>query len=208
MNQILCTKIKKNYSKKKFFKLQFSFSIIAIAIIIIISIFSVNSLIEKEKMSDNLISNYNVYRLYSNPEENNLESDISNDIFGIIEIPKINLYYPVFSTISDELLKIAPCKFHGENLKNPDNICIAGHNYNNSLFFSNINLLSQNDEIILYDNLGNSFSYFVVDVYEVKYDDLSPVYDYDENSYELTLVTCNNLSDNRIIVKSKQYMNY
>ena len=204
MNQILSTKLKKNYSKK-FFKLQFSFSILAIVTIILFSIFYVNSLIEKEKMSSNIISNYNIYRLYSNPEENNLENNISNNIFGIIEIPKINLYYPVFSTISDELLKIAPCKFHGENLENPDNICIAGHNYNNSLFFSNINLLSQNDEIILYDNLGNSFSYFVYDVYEVKDDDLSPVYDYDENSYELTLVTCNNISDNRIIVKSKQY---
>ena len=205
MNQILCTKIKKNYSKKKFFKLQFTFSILAIIIIVLLSVFYVNSLIEKEKMSNNVLSNYNIYRLYSNPEEGNLDNDISNNIFGIIEIPKINLYYPIFSTISDDLLKIAPCKFHGKNLENPDNICIAGHNYNNSLFFSNINLLSQDDEIILYDNLGNSFSYFVYDIYEVKDDDLSPVYDYDENSYELTLVTCNNLSDNRIIVKSKQY---
>ena len=204
MNQILCTKFKKNYSKKNFFKLQFSFSILAIVIVILLSIFYINSLVEQEKMSNNVISNYNIYRLYSNTEENNLEDNISNNIFGIIEIPKINLYYPVFSTISDDLLKIAPCKFHGETLENPDNICIAGHNYNNSLFFSNINLLSKDDEIILYDNLGNSFSYFVFDVYKVKDNDLSPVYDYNENLYELTLVTCDNLNSDRIIIKATQ----
>lgn len=207
MNQILCTKIKKNYSKK-FFKLQFTFSILAIFVIIIFSFFYTNSLIEKEKMSNNIISNYNIYRLYSNSKENdnidNSTNAISNNIFGIIEIPKIDLYYPVFSNISEDLLKIAPCKFHGENLSNADNICIAGHNYNNSLFFSNISLLSQDDEIILYDNLGNSFSYFVYDIYEVNGNDLSPVYEYDDNLYELTLVTCDNLNSDRIIVKAKQ----
>ena len=208
MNQILCTKIKKNYSKKNFFKLQFSFSILIILIIILISFFYINSLIEKEKISNNIINNYNIYKLYSNLEGNdninNSTTAISNNIFGIIEIPKINIYYPVFSNISEDLLKISPCKFYGETLEDYDNICIAGHNYNNSLFFSNINLLSQNDEIILYDNLGNYFSYFVYDIYEVKYNDLTPLYNFNKNSYELTLVTCNNFNSDRIIVKAKR----
>ena len=43
-----------------------------------------------------------------------------------------------------------------------------------------------------------------VKVYEVKYDNLSPIFDYDKNSKELTLVTCNNLNSNRIILKAKQ----
>ena len=40
--------------------------------------------------------------------------------------------------------------------------------------------------------------------YEVNENDLSPIYNYDRNSKELTLVSCNNLNKNRIIIKAKQ----
>lgn len=124
--------------------------------------------------------------------------------FGIIKIPKINLYYPVFSDLTEDLLKISPCKFYGDSLDTNGNICIAGHNYDNALFFSKISTLSQNDEIFIYDNNGNQYTYWVYDVYEVSKSDLSPIFDYKENEKILTLVTCNNFNSNRIIVKAKQ----
>ena len=61
-------------------------------------------------------------------------------------------YYPVFSNYNEELLKISPCRFYGPTLGKNGNLCIAGHNYDNSKFFSKISILHINDEIILYNN--------------------------------------------------------
>ena len=122
----------------------------------------------------------------------------------MIEIPKINLYYPVFSYLTEDLLRISPCKFYGDSPDVNGNICIAGHNYDNVLFFSKLSTLSQDDEIFIYDNIGNQYIYLVYDIYEVLESDLSPIFDYEENEKTLTLVTCNNFNANRIIVKAKQ----
>lgn len=124
--------------------------------------------------------------------------------FGIIEIPKINLYYPVFSHLTEDLLKIAPCKFYGEQPDIDGNICIAGHNYDNSLFFSKLSTLSLNDKIYIFDNAGTEYVYWVNDIYEVSNSDLSPIYNYEKNQKILTLVTCNNFNSNRIILKANQ----
>lgn len=124
--------------------------------------------------------------------------------FGIIEIPKINLYYPVFSHLTEDLLKISPCKFYGDSPDVDGNICIAGHNYDNSLFFSKISTLSPNDEIFIFYNNGCQYIYFVYDMYEVEASDFSPILNYQQNEKTLTLVTCNNFNSNRIILKAKQ----
>ena len=208
MNQILCTKIKNNKkSNTRLFKIQFTLSIIITIILIGFIVYTFYSLQNKENLSSNLIGNYNIYKLYADVSNNNntLTQDTQvNNLFGIIEIPKINLYYPIFSNLSEENLKVSPCKFYGDSLNDNGNICIAGHNYNNDMFFSKINLLSPDDEIFIYDNLGSKYTYIVFKNYEVKEDDLSPIYDYDKNTKELTLITCNNLNNNRFIIKAKQ----
>lgn len=205
MNQILCTKQKVRKKSKNFYKFQFTLSIILIIISIIAIIYYIYSLNKKQKISNSLLNNYSIYRLYSNPKntELNLTTD-ENNLFGIIEIPKLNIYYPIFSKTTEELLKISPCKFYGNTLDSNDNICIAGHNYNNSLFFSNINTLNYNDEIFIYNNFGKQYIYHVFNIYEVKPSDLSPILNYNKKSKELTLITCNNINNNRIIVKAKQ----
>lgn len=191
----------KKISNKKFFKLQFVISIIIIITTISFSTYYLYSLKNKEKISQSLIGNYNIYKLYANVEK---EEAPENNLFGIIEIPKINLYYPVFSTLTEENLKVSPCKFYGGTLKDNTNICIAGHNYNNDMFFSKINLLEINDEIFIYDNTGIKYMYLVVGNYEVKEDDLSPIFNYNQNEKTLTLITCNNLNNNRFIIKALQ----
>ena len=100
-------------------------------------------------------------------------------------------------------MKISPCKFFGSSPKENGNICIAGHNYDNKNFFSNISNLSLNDEIYIYNNEGSKFCFFVFQNYEVKSDDLSPINPTSKNSLELTLITCNNFNNNRIVIKAK-----
>lgn len=203
MNQILCTKMKNK--NKNFLKFQFTISVIVLIILIGFIFYHIFSLQKKEKFSSSLIGNYNIYKLYSNYSEDNITDDksLENEIFGIIEIPKINVYYPIFSHLNDELLKISPCKFYGDSPKVDGNICIAGHNYNNSMFFSNLFLLNTNDEIYLYDNSGQKYIYKVFKSYEVNESDLSPIFNYNHSSQELTLITCNNINNNRLVVKAK-----
>lgn len=206
MNQILSTKLEKSNplsEKKNWFKFQFIFSISILTTLTLVGVFYFYSLQKKEKFSNHLIANYNIYRLYSHTE-NKEATEAPNGLFGIIEIPKINLYYPVFSSLTEDLLKISPCKFYGNSLGSVGNLCIAGHNYDNSLFFSKISTLKAEDEIFMFDTPGNKYVYVVYDIYEVLPSDLSPILDYDKNEKILTLVTCNNFNSNRIIVKAKQ----
>lgn len=208
MNQILNTNLKKKRKLNKFFfKFQFTISILISFILICMIIYYIFTLKKKEKISNNLIGNYNIYKLYSNGSQEDYveeKEQAENEIFGIIEIPKIGIRYPIFSHLNEELLKISPCKFYGESPKVNGNICIAGHNYNNSMFFSNLSLLNKNDEIYLYDNSNNKYVYTIFNLYEVHESDLSPIFDYNQSSKELTLITCNNINQNRFIIKAKQ----
>ena len=196
--------MRKKIRKLSLSNLQFIISIIVLIILIFVLLFYLFHLFNKENKSNDLINNYSVFKLYSNYNQNNSTSENDNNIFGIIEIPKINVYYPIFSKITDDFLKVAPCKIAGDSPKKNGNLCIAGHNYNNSMFFSNLNLLTNNDEIYIYDNDNIKYIYYVFNKYEVSEGDLSPINNFDENSKELTLITCNNFNSKRIIVKAKQ----
>lgn len=191
-------------NKKKLFTVQFFISILAFFVFISFFVYYKFTLNKKESLSNILLNNYNISRLYSNyTSADNNYINSSNLIIGIIEIPNIKIYYPIFSQLDDELLKIAPCKFYGKMPNTISNLCIAGHNYNNEKFFSNINKLKFNDEIIIYNQKGEKYSYFVFENYEVRDTDLSPIYLKSTNAYELTLVSCNNSNGNRIIIKAK-----
>ena len=199
----------KKHSYKKIFNIQFFLSIIAILVITSLFAYYKISLNHKEDFSNLLINNYSITQLYSNNT-----NDISNrnpqlepnSIIGIIEIPVLNISYPIFNELTDELLKTSPCRFFG-NFPYPnsidDNLCIAGHNYDNDKFFSKIKDLNIDDKIYIYDTSDKQYIYSVIKNYEVKSDDLSPVYHTITDTFELTLVTCNNFNGNRIIIKAK-----
>ena len=200
MIQILMTTLNKKNTIKRQFIVQLSISIIGILIIISCYFYYRIQLINYEKLSKTLSQNYKISKLYSEYNNNNsLLND--SDILGTITIPKLNISYTFFNGLTDELLKIAPCRYYGDMPDKKGNLCIAGHNYNDNRFFSKINTLENNDKIIIYDNLENKFIYSVFDKYEVKDNDFSPIYEYDKNINQITLITCNNFNNNRIIVK-------
>lgn len=202
MNQILITKTLIEKEKNKF-KVIFILSIVFIIVFILSICYSIFVIKKSENNSDYLIGNYNIYKLYSNNSNDN-NDEVKNLIFGTIEIPKININYPVFSDLSDENLKISPCKFYGPNINEFGNICIAGHNYDNNKFFSNLKNLDLNDNIFLYNTYNQKYAYIIYQKYEVKENDLSPIFKQSSQIKELTLVTCNNINHNRLILKAKQ----
>lgn len=70
---------------------------------------------------------------------------------GVINISKLGINYPILSTTSEELLKISPSKFWGPNPNEIGNLCIVGHNYRNSKFFSKIGTLVLGDIVNITD---------------------------------------------------------
>lgn len=200
---------KEIYKKdKKIFKYLFIFSIIIMIIFFSFFIHKTYYTKQNEKISNYLQYNYNTIKLYNNNSVFNYENLSQNNqysenvLIGEIEIPILNISYPIFSILTDENLKITPCIFSGKMPPEISNLCIAGHNYNNSQFFSLINKLKEGDTIHIYDNKNHKYTYSVFANYEVKTDDLSPTL-YNNKFHELTLVTCNNYNNNRIIIKAK-----
>lgn len=140
------------------------------------------------------------------PEEQKL---IANDgtvyyTIGIINIPSINVNYPILSTYTDELLKTAPCKFHGANPNKVGNLCIAGHNYKNDKFFSKAPTLEYGDIIEITDLTGTTLQYAVYDKYVVNPDELGCTSQLTDGNREITLITCTNDNKQRHIIKARE----
>lgn len=199
MNQILITNPSKTGKKRLI--AQLLISIIAITVIIFLYVNYRSKLNKQENFSKILSKNYKLSKLYSSSNVKNSQTN-ETDILGTISIPSLNISYTFFFGISDALLKISPCRLSGQMPDSKSNLCIAGHNYNDDRFFGKIFLLRNNDKIIIKDNSNNQFTYYVYDKYEVKEDDLSPISD-NKLFCELTLITCNNFNNNRLIIKAK-----
>lgn len=151
-----------------------------------------------------LYRNYDISKLYANTTTTiQLQNETIFSIIGIIKIDKLKLSYPIISETNDELLKIAPCRFSGPNVHEVGNLCIAGHNYDDSRFFSNLSKLNIGDEIQLFNSNGKMLTYVVFNKYETSNNDTSCTLPTANNLKEITLVTCNNLNGNRLIIKAK-----
>lgn len=139
-------------------------------------------------------------------EEQKLTADDGTIYYtiGIINIPSINVNYPILSTYTDELLKIAPCKFHGPNPNEIGNLCIAGHNYKNSKFFSKVPNLQLGDTIEITDLSGRMLTYTVYDKFIVNPDELECTSQLTDGKKEITLITCTNDNKQRHIIKARE----
>lgn len=125
---------------------------------------------------------------------------------AIVNIPKINVNYPVLSEASDELLKIAPNKFWGPNPNEVGNFCIVAHNYRNTKFFSKVPTLENGDIVELTDLTGRTLKYAVYDKYSVDPEDVACTSQLTGGKKEVTLITCTNDSKQRVIVKCTEVL--
>lgn len=119
-----------------------------------------------------------------------------------INIPKINVNYPILSETSTELLKISPCKFWGADPNQVGNFCIVGHNYRNNLFFSKVPNLEYGDIIEITDLSGKTVKYSVYDKYVVSPEDTACTSQLTNGRTEITVITCTNDSKQRVVVKA------
>ena len=127
-----------------------------------------------------------------------------------IEIPKLNLNYPIIEgetgseKETEELLKLSPCKFHGPQPNEVGNFCIVGHNYRDNRFFSKVKNLVVGDTIQITDLSKRTITYQVYDKHTVDPNDTKDTTQWTGGKKEVTLITCTDDSSLRIIVKCKE----
>ena len=112
---------------------------------------------------------------------------------GILEIPALDLEFPVISSWSYSSLRLAPCRYSGSAYKG--DLVIAAHNYQSH--FGGLRTLPEGSEVFFTDAVGNRFSYYVA-VTEA----LTPwsVDDMTSGEWPLTLFTCTLDSQNLSLI--------
>lgn len=155
--------------------------------------------------TNNLENSQSTYSNNATPR-NVMTAESGDTYYSIakINIPKINLSYPVLDHWSDELLKISPCKFLGADPNEVGNFCIVGHNYRNSMFFSKVPTLETGDIIEIEDNYGRKINYAVYDKHVVSEDNTKDTSQITHGKREITVITCTNDNKNRVIVKARE----
>lgn len=135
---------------------------------------------------------------------NNVRDRLKNKtVLGIIEIEKIDLIYAVVEGTKDENLGVAIG--HMKNTAafgQPGNCALAGHRGGISgPYFKKIDKLKKGDLIKLTDSNGTVYSYYVTESFVV---DPSEVWVAENNTEEkmLTLITCENNSTKRLIIRA------
>lgn len=143
-----------------------------------------------------------------NPEDNiewrRTENGTEYYMVARINIPSIDCEYPVINRSTDELLKIAPCKFWGAEPNQVGNFCVVGHNYRSDKFFSHVPKLKMGDEIEITDLTGQTLVYSVYDKYVVDPDDTECTTQRTNGLKEVTIITCTDDSKQRVIVKARE----
>ncbi len=125
-----------------------------------------------------------------------------------ISIPKLNIKYPILdgqthsAEETEALLKISLTKFWGPQPNEIGNLCIVGHNYRNTKFFSKLSTLKIGDTIDITDLSGRTIKYMVDNQYVVEPTDVSCTSQLTDGKREITLITCTLDSKHRTIIKA------
>lgn len=148
----------------------------------------------------------NIENQFSNLQEGEqIESSYKGyQIEGILEIPKIDIKYPILNQTSETAMKVSVTKFWGPQPNEIGNYTIAAHNNKDGTMFGKTKYLKIGD-IIKITNLKNvTLEYQVFDIYSIDPDDVSCVESVEEGTREVTLITCTNGHKNRLIVKARE----
>lgn len=201
-------------------------------VIVLVSILAVNAYkrYKNDKDAENAISRFE-NNIGQNNDTNNsgqnlIEQNVTNDttggdtsgevtrqvtyynnfvMIGYIEIPKINIKYPILEKETVPSLEQSVAVRYPDNpkLNEPGNVVIAGHNYRNGQFFSNLKNVATGDIIKITDANGQTLVYTIYEKYETTPEDVAYITRDIGDNTEITLVTCTDDSSARIIVKAR-----
>lgn len=142
--------------------------------------------------------------------DNNSSSDENTKTYkgfpmvGTIEIPAINLKYPVLEDASKSAIEVAVGIYDGPGLNKVGNTTIAGHNYRDGRFFSNNKKLVEGDKIHITDTDGQKITYSIYKIYTTTPEDSSYLDRDTVGKREISLTTCTDDSQSRLIIWAKE----
>ena len=125
-------------------------------------------------------------------------------IEGIIEIPKINIKYPIIDHTNEETMKVSITKFWGPLANEIGNYTVAGHNNKDGTMFGKTKYLQIGDKIKLTNLKNETIEYEIFKIYSIDPDDVSCVESVENGTREITLITCTNGHKNRLVTKARQ----
>lgn len=125
------------------------------------------------------------------------------EVIGTLNIPSLGIKYPVLSSTSEALLKISLNKYWGPNPHEVGNLCILGHNYENTKFFSKLHNIEIGDVVQLTDINGKTLDYIVYETDIVDPNNNDCTSQLTNGHTEITLITCHNKALQRFIVKAR-----
>ena len=179
--------------------------LVIIAIILIVTIGRI--------ISDRNENDENLKQVISQVNEN-IQSDASGEIpyieyegyqvIGTIQISKIDLEYPILIETTEDSLRKSITRFGDGKVNEVGNLCLAGHDYINNSMFGGINKLENGDEILITDLYGNKVTYTVFDKYTTDPNDTSVLESIDVTKREITLITCTNGNQDRLIIRATE----
>lgn len=178
---------------------------------LVLATFIIKKYIEGNKIESNIQSVLQEIKKekQSDPNQIDVIKEIDEEIegykvVGIINIPKINIEYPILEKTNKESLKLSITKFWGEKINQKGNVVLAGHNNLNNKMFGKIDKLENGDIIELTDSQMVTVKYQVFDKYIIDPNDINCIFPVEENTREVTLITCTNRDKNRLVVKARE----
>lgn len=126
------------------------------------------------------------------------------DVDCVLNIPNLEINYPVLKEYSEANLKISINKFWGCNPNEVGNYVIAGHNYKNKKMFGKLSQIKVGDICEITDLTGTTLKYKVYDTYVVDPDNTYCTSQLTDGKKEITLITCTNYGKQRLIVKARE----
>lgn len=132
------------------------------------------------------------------------ETYLEYEVIAKLEVPKIKLETNVLKDYNLEGMKVCASKFWGPEPNEIGNFCIAGHNYEKENMFNHLIDLEIGDELYLTDNKNGKVAYTIGNIYKVKPQNTAPINQETKGSRMVTLITCVNYSQNRLIVQAME----
>lgn len=187
-----------------------------VLVLLIIAAIILGTLVIKKNINSNKIENTAqevVQKIKNGTAKNQNPIDVIQEIdeqiggykvIGIINIPKINIEYPILEKTDKTSLNLSITKFWGEKLNQKGNVVLAGHNNLNDKMFGKINKLENGDIVEITDSQMVTVKYQVFSKYVIDPNDINCILPVDENSREITLLTCTNGNKNRLVVKARE----
>ena len=123
------------------------------------------------------------------------------NVLGKISIDKIEVEQYILDSKEDDALESGVIKLYGGTLNNYGNFCIAGHNKTG--IFERLNEMEVEDTFKIIEPNLTETTYRITEIYSAEADDLKSLLQ-DDEKIEITLITCENGSTTRLIVKAEE----